>query len=185
MTYPLIHDGRTFTPDGEVQQDTWLEYRVTLRHDAGTVTLSTAAPDSDTAVRLVMAAERCPRCAVVSVTQPLNCGHAITPVAGVAGFAFILGSYTVCYPCMTDWERSFFADANVFTGYLSAGQESFTTWTGGELARVTHVSTSRPIYTPTGGRYRRVTVRAVAPDGSRWHGTGSDAKDLITLRRSK
>lgn len=115
----------------------------------------------------------------------LNCGHKITTVAGIAGFAFIMGSYTVCYPCMTEWERSFFTESDVFTGYLSAGQDSFTTWTGGELARITHVSTSGPIWTPTGGRYRRVSVRATAPDGSRWHGQGTDQHCLITLRRCK
>lgn len=142
MTYPITHEGRMFTPDGEI-------------------TLAEPAP------------------------QMLNCGHRPAPATRVSpGYALVM-DYTICYPCMTDWEKSFFAEANVFTGYLDERAHAFTTWTGGHLATVTSVTTSRRIYPRGGFPYRLRYVRAVTPDGSRWHGVTGDDDDLITLRRSK
>jgi hypothetical protein len=121
----------------------------------------------------------------VPATDLLNCGHRARPASGVAAGFAILAGYTLCYPCMDEWERSFMASSDVFTGYVTGNHRTFTTWTGGELARVTNRTVSRRIRMPYGGDYRRIDVRAVAPDGSRWYGHASDAHDLITLRRAR
>ena len=56
-----------------------------------------------------------------------------------------------------------------------------TTWTGRTLARVTSRTIGR------GGFGSRVVyLRAVAPDGSRWHGRHSaDWSEAVTLHRCK
>jgi hypothetical protein len=148
MTYPITHENRAFTPDGEI-------------------TLPAPSP-------------------------VLNCGHAPDNhgCSFLPGYALILGSYTVCYACMDEWERSFMADSPAYTGYVEYGPAGvttrrFTTWTGGTLARITSVSYSRPMWSPHTGTWRHMYVSAVTPDGTRWHGHGSNAKNLITLRRCK
>jgi hypothetical protein len=150
VTYLLQHEGRTFTPDGEIP-----------------------AP---------------------VVRSVLNCGHPPRePGSITAGYALIMGSYTVCYDCMDEWERSFMAGMPAFTCYWpgAIGQRItseplwLTTWTGGTLARITRCTRSRRIWMPTGGTYRRVDIWATAPDGSRWYGHGTDSHNLITIRRIK
>jgi hypothetical protein len=114
----------------------------------------------------------------------LNCGHRAPAGDGLTlGYGHVPGGYTACYPCLAEWERSWFTTAPAYAGYLTSGSREFTTWAGAILATVTRVTTSRTHRTPTGGQYRIRVVEATAPDGSRWHGRGSDQHDLITLRR--
>lgn len=47
----------------------WNWYAVRTRHDKGEITLYNYAPDAESAKRTVMAAERCPERAVLSVEQ--------------------------------------------------------------------------------------------------------------------
>jgi hypothetical protein len=147
MSYSITHEGRTFTPDGEI-----------------------TPPDP---------------------SPVLNCGHAPRPASSITpGYALIMGSYTICYDCMDEWERSFMASARAYTGYVEYGPagvplRKFTTWTGGQLATITSIGYSRPMWSPYPGTWRHMYVRAVTPDGARWHGHGSDSKNLITLHRCK
>lgn len=139
MSYPITHDGRTFTPDGEI-----------------------TAPGT---------------------RGVLNCGHAPGPASRITpGYALIM-NYTVCYACMDAWERSFMANSHAWTGYVSTAARAVTTWTGGQLAVITSIRYSRPLWSSWCGTWRHMYVRAITPDGARWHGHGSDAKDLITLHR--
>lgn len=146
MSYPVTHNGRTFTPDSEITPP--------------------------------------------AIGRVLNCGHAPAAATRVTpGYALIAG-YTVCYACMDEWERSFMASSPAYTGYAQyepAGipRGRFTTLAGGQLAVITSISYSRPAWSSYLGTWRHMYVRAVTPDGARWHGHGSDAKILITLHRSK
>lgn len=96
---------------------------------------------------------------------------------------------TYCYPCANVAESAAFLASDTYLGYdtptdpVAGGsrRDLITTWTGGELARVTHRWIGRG-----GFGSRMVYLRAIAPDGSRWHGRHSaDWSEAVTLHRSK
>jgi len=121
--------------------------------------------------------------AIVAI-DALDCGHAPTPTGIGTGTAHTPEGKTMCYACAARAEVAAFAKASVFTGYVSASKPGqFTTWTGEVLAKVTssHLSDR---WTPTGGQYRMRYITAIAPDGSTWHGRGSDHWELFTLRKA-
>ena len=119
----------------------------------------------------------------------LGCGHPCPEPSGIGtGFARDADGQTYCYPCAEDREVAAFAAADAYVAYdvpddRRDGRHGYriTTWTGRELARVTHRRIGR------GGFGSRVAyLRAVAPDGSRWYGRHSaDWSEAVTLHRSK
>lgn len=46
-----------------------MRYRLTLKHDGGTVRITTTAQSEEAAIRQVMGAELCPRSAIKKVEQ--------------------------------------------------------------------------------------------------------------------
>jgi hypothetical protein len=115
----------------------------------------------------------------------LECGHAPTPTPITTGYAtWVAGEKEerLCFPCADARMREQLRTDTRFTGYVNSAGTHVTTWTGGELAKVTSVQCGRPRYTPTGGYYRMRHVTARTPDGRRWSGRGSDAYDVINLR---
>lgn len=73
---------------------------------------------------------------------------------------------------------------DAMSAYVDERTRKITSWHGEELAAITSLTHSRRVWTPNGGSYRMRYVRAVMPDGSRWHGHGSDGIDLINLHRA-
>lgn len=116
-----------------------------------------------------------------------DCGHTVTPAPGSVGTGKATDpktGRTMCYPCSEASEREAIKSADVFTGYISADAKRFTTWTGGELAKITSIVTGGKVQTRDGW-YRMRFLWATTPDGARWYGRGGDDVDVITLRRSK
>ncbi len=78
-----------------------------------------------------------------------------------------------------DWRNS--PPAHFYVCYLSSDGKTLTTWTGDELARVTRETSSR-----TGWQRSSMThIRAVAPDGSQWHGKGAGRGMCLKIHRVK
>ncbi|MEU0218722.1 hypothetical protein ABZ281_28100 [Streptomyces sp. NPDC006265] len=117
--------------------------------------------------------------------EPLECGHAPTPSPNTTGYAtWVAGEQEerLCFPCADARMREQIRNDVRFTGYVNSAGTHITTWTGGELAKVTGVRRGRQRSTPTGGYYRMRHVTAKTPDGRRWSGRGSAAWDVINLR---
>lgn len=112
----------------------------------------------------------------------LNCGHLPTPSGIGTGVAHFRGN-TYCYPCAEEREREEIATARRYTAYVSADHKRLTTWTGAELAEITRYVV-RDQVAPGGQRYRMRYVWATTPDGHKWHGSGTDAHDVISVRRT-
>lgn len=117
----------------------------------------------------------------------LDCGHGPTPDASPGTGVCVDGESgrELCYACGDAEERERIKTADAFVGYVNESKRMITTWPGGELAKITSLSTGRTRYTPSDGRYRMRSVEAVTPDGARWKGQGSDGVDAITMRRIK
>ena len=81
-------------------------------------------------------------------------------------------------------EQTEFARADAYSAYVNTQTREITTFPGRKLATLTNTQHGPWRYTPTGGVYKMRYVQAIAPDGSHWHGAGSDEWDLVTLRRS-
>lgn len=100
-------------------------------------------------------------------TTRADCGHEYTspgPEGGAAGYAKTPDGTTLCYPCADASERVALAAADRFFAYLSSKvPNALTTWTGGHLARVTDMHTTR-----AGFGNSRVYGHAITPDGARW-----------------
>lgn len=110
----------------------------------------------------------------------LSCGDRAPkrPKIGWVGFVRTSDGRTLCKRHAEAEERAAFAVADRFTAYISLDGKHVTTWTGGELARITSLTESRAA--------RKRYVRVVAPDGTRWHGAGPRERGTyVTLRRSK
>jgi hypothetical protein len=133
----------------------------------------------------------------------LDCGASFPEwkpgTSGGVGYAILRNpdGARVCYPCAEERERSDFAKADSFLCYLSGDwieerrgcgtarrlvNARLTTWTGGTLARVEACWSAAVGY---GWKPRRYYFRAIAPDGSRWHGTSPGPGMYARARRSK
>jgi hypothetical protein len=102
---------------------------------------------------------------------------------GPTGYAIIpMTKETVCYACADRWTREQMLASDKFGVYLSSDGKTLTTWTGGELARVTDEWKS------SGGGFHfgpLTHVRAIAPDGSLWYGKGSGRGMCLTIHRQR
>lgn len=113
----------------------------------------------------------------------LDCGHAPQPTyyAGTdkvlfSGYATLPDSgRKVCPDCADDMHRAQLAalkPGGRFYGYLSSDGRRVTSWTGGELARVTRVT----------GNARQTFIRAVA-NGVHYAGVGpAESGTYVALR---
>ena len=112
-------------------------------------------------------------CAICNATFPT-----VTSFGGT-GYATLVTGLRVCYPCAESMEREAFAKGNPYTCYLASDGKSVTTWTGGELAKVT---TERTIRAGFGGRM--TYVRAKDATGHEWYGRNAGRGMCLTLRRA-
>lgn len=117
-----------------------------------------------------------------AVAITLNCGHPSTPSKHIPGYATDAYGDTMCFRCAAEADQRRMAQDGAVTGYVNEPGRRITTWPGLPLMTITHLTHGPWRYT-SGGRWRTRYVRAVAPDGSYWYGRGSDAHDLITMRR--
>jgi hypothetical protein len=119
------------------------------------------------------------------MSTTLDCGHEPTPDATAPGYAqHPTTGRTSCNSCADAQEREAITTANQYTGYVTGLRpDVFTTYTGAVLGTVTSQRYGKKRYTPTGGRYRIRYVSVRTSDDAQWHGKGSDAHDVITIRR--
>lgn len=90
------------------------------------------------------------------------------------------GGCTECYEA----EVAAFSRASLYVAYLTnPPDQAITTFGGGHLAKVTDCRLTPRKYTPTGGTFRRVYVRAESPGGVQWWGTGTDNTTQVRLHR--
>lgn len=107
-----------------------------------------------------------------------DCGHSVEPTGIGTGYATTLDGRKLCYACADEAQRAEMATSERFVAYVSSDGKRVTTWTGGELARVT------ASWQDMAGRRRY--VRAVDPSGARWHGVGPvETGDYVSLRRNR
>lgn len=108
----------------------------------------------------------------------LDCGHHPSPHSHITtGAARMPDGREVCYDCADASERERLKTETRFCAYVSSDGERLTTWSGGDLGRVSlgtrhHWSRER--------RY----LSATDCHGNRWHGTGA-AGMWATLRKCK
>lgn len=104
----------------------------------------------------------------------LDCGHNPSPHKSfTTGTAHTPDGREICYECADKEQRADLLKREPITGYLSGDGELVTTWTGGELARVTWSAPcplTRTSYTH-GKSYRTINARDV--HGNYWTGRGS------------
>lgn len=111
----------------------------------------------------------------------LHCGH--PPATSVLGTGFaVYRGRTLCYPCADERQREDIKKADTFAAYVTADRAALTTWSGGELARITRYRV-RDHVAPGGRPYRMQYVWAVTPDGAQWHGRGTTEHGLIAMHR--
>lgn len=121
-----------------------------------------------------------------TAVQVMDCGHPATVTEGLGtGYARTADGKTLCYTCADAREIIAFAEASVFVAYVRERDNAIITWSGGKLATITSITRGARQYTPSGGSYLIRYVRATAPDGSTWHGRGSDGHDVVALRRDR
>ncbi len=116
-----------------------------------------------------------------------DCGHAPTPRGNVGGVGTMPDGRRLCLPCAEDAEVAAFAKADRYFAYLTRrdGRLVLTTWTGRKLADVTRANERKLGGTFGGsGHVTRTYLRAVAPDGSQWHGTSPGEGMYCRVRRA-
>lgn len=120
-------------------------------------------------------------------TTMADCGHTYDPPGpngGASGYAVTLEGATLCYDCADNLERVDMATHDDMFAYVAGDGRHITTWTGGQLARVTSESRPDIRHTPTGGRYETIYYVAVAADGSVWRGRGPGRGMYVRLKRA-
>lgn len=117
---------------------------------------------------------------IMTTTELLDCGHAPTPTTGGGtGRAYDNDGRTLCYACADAAERARVAAGDTLVAYVSSTGNAITTWSGGELMRITSLTSA-----PIGWQGSRVYfVRAVAPDGSKWYGRNGGPGVYIVMKK--
>lgn len=115
----------------------------------------------------------------------LDCGHEPSPHSDfTTGTAHTPDGREICWTCADSEQAHELETADAFTGYLSCDGRNITTWSGGVLARVIDLNTTAG-YTPSGGRFERVSTWVTTADGARWYGRGPGRGMYHTIRRSR
>lgn len=122
------------------------------------------------------------------------CGACFPPLphSGASGYAITPDGTRICYPCADKREIEELKDrSKPFVGYLAlVAKASYmgykvTTWTGGELMRVTKARACKLTRQSwTHGRNGYMSIHAVDIHGGHWHGRGSEGI-AIKLRPCK
>lgn len=111
----------------------------------------------------------------------LACGHEPSAHgAYTTGTAHLPDGREVCTDCADEWQRDKMRTSDTLLAYLS-DHGTITTWTGGELARVTSQTVKRVGF----GRTERVYLRATDSTGKRWHGCSPGPNMYAKLRASR
>lgn len=108
-----------------------------------------------------------------------DCGETFVADGFLTGYGERDGK-KYCYKCCNAHELREFSKAEKYSCYISTDGKTITTWPGGRLARVVSLSMHAGGF---GGEY--ATVRAVADDGTEWHGRGGGPGCYVNLRRSR
>lgn len=116
-------------------------------------------------------------------TQILDCGHTPTePHSSITnGIAYAQDGRSMCYACADREQRERVTTDDKIFGYVSGDERAITTWTGGELMKVTEMGKSRSGWYSSEIFY----IRATAPDGSHWYGKNGGSGMCITMKRAK
>jgi len=119
----------------------------------------------------------CTDCGAVFPTHPPG-------YTGGSGYVDYADGARVCYPCGNVRQRVELAETRHFCAYLGRDARGpiLTTWTGGILARCESVTERKGI---NFGGTSRFYFRAVAPDGSRWYGSGAGYGMYVHMHRAK
>jgi hypothetical protein len=115
-------------------------------------------------------------------TWCVECGGAFVATGICTGYATTQGGARICYACADAAQHEEMRTAQSMFAYLSSDGRTISTWTGGALARVTSEHTQRVGF---GFRPSRTYLQAIAPDGSRWHGTSPGRGMFCRMKRSR
>lgn len=86
----------------------------------------------------------------------------------------------ICYSCAFERDKASMKISDRHGAYLSSDGYRVTTWSGETLGTVIRVTPMRMF-----GRYRKLSIRVRAFDGSMWHARGASEGLCCTLRRMK
>ena len=119
--------------------------------------------------------------AIANDERVLDCGHKPSPHSEhTTGTGHTTDGREVCWNCSNSLEAAEFSKAQHYCAYLSDDGKTITTWPGGVLAQVAQLWS---VHNNMAGEILR--IRAVAADGSRWHGTSPGRGMYCRLHRSK
>lgn len=99
----------------------------------------------------------------------LDCGHVPSEHSELTtGTAHTADDREICWTCADAEQRADLLTERKYTAYANSEKMLLTTWTGGELARITSWSRSRHAWTSDGYIYH---FWAKDAHGQRWYGT--------------
>ncbi len=114
-------------------------------------------------------------------TMCADCGAECVPSDCTTGYAVIVADgRKVCFVCADAIDRAEMASASEHVVYLSGDGSRLTTWTGGELARVTIRRK-----TLAGFGRGQTYIRATDARGAEWYGRGAGEGMAMRVRRAK
>lgn len=102
---------------------------------------------------------------------PLDCGHPPSTAHEecTTGYATTPDGKRICYSCADERTREQMRTSAEIVLYLSGN--AVTTWTGGNMGRVTS-RVPRALRVPGSyGKHTRIYLNVIDLDGKRWHGT--------------
>jgi len=137
--------------------------------------------------RFVLTSDGRKVCHACDMLRVLPCGHHPSPHSPCfTGTARLPDGREICCACVDDMQREDLRDTSKpFDAYLSCDGKTVTTWTGGQLMRVTQswpCALTRQSWIHSRSSYK--SIRAIDCHGQAWHGRGS-AGTLIRLRACK
>ena len=113
----------------------------------------------------------------------LDCGHPESEHSDITtGYATCVDGRRICYECAADSDRAHMIGTGRIVAYLSGDGRTVSTWPGVPLMRVTSETVARTA--SFGYKTTRTYLRAVAPDGTRWHGTSPGRGMFCRMRRN-
>ena len=109
-----------------------------------------------------------------NATHCHTCGAEFVPSGCSTGYAIRPDDTRICYACADKEQRAELLDrSKPFCAYVSCDGNRITTWTGGELMRITRSHEMRLTRQSfTHGKTIR-TIRAIDVHGNRWFGRGN------------
>jgi hypothetical protein len=119
-------------------------------------------------------------------TRILDCGHAPSPHDEyTTGTAHTPDGREICWACALEQERAELLTIDRIVAYLSTDGRTITTWPGGLLMSNVRIVNRQSRYTPSGGGYEQVWLRATDVHGQRWYGTSPGPGMYVRLHKGK